>query len=79
MMHFTDDTDKIEIPTHAETSEEAKTLLLTKTGVNIEESKSQPKKNKNSGQEWPLLHEGSHTKSQGQIITLTLHIAQKRH
>ena len=58
MMHFTDDTDIIEIPTHAETSEKAKTLLLTKTGVNIEESESQPKKNKKSKQEWPLLHEG---------------------
>ena len=63
MMHFTDDTDIIEIPTHAETSEEAKTLLLTKKGVNIEESESQPEKDKNSEQECSLLHEGSHIQS----------------
>lgn len=59
-MHATDDTDKIEISTHAETSE-TKTFLLTRTGINIEESESQPIEDKNesdSEQEWPLLHEG---------------------
>ena len=62
-MHATDDTDKIEISTHAETSEtsETKTFLLTRTGINIEESESQPIEDENesdSEQEWPLLHEG---------------------